>query len=290
MKIAIIGGDGQLGSDLKSALCRHDISAPPHSSLDVTNDEAVLKYLETRKPDAVINTSAFHDVPKCELHPASAFLVNSVGPRNLARACKKIAARLVHISTDYVFDGALGRPYTEVDLPAPLMVYGASKLAGEHLALSENPNTIIARVTGLFGRNPCRAKPGGRNFVELMLHVGREKGEVTVVTDQKCCPTYTKDLALQITTLLEADAKPGVYHAVTPTGCSWYEYAKLIFETAGMDVVVSAVTSDHFPASFRRPMDSRLTCDKLEKAGLMCMRPLGEAITEYLALRGEIGT
>ncbi len=231
----------------------------------------------------VINTSAFHDVPKCEKEPATTFAVNSTGPRNLARACRRIGARLIHLSTDYVFDGALARPYIEGDRPNPLMVYGASKLAGEHLALSENPNTFIVRTTGLFGRNPCRAKPGGRNFVELMRHLGREKGEVTVVTDQKCCPTYTRDLAAQLLTLADADAAPGVYHAVTPPGCSWFEFAELIFEMSKMDVRVLSTTSDQFHADFRRPMDTRLACERLEKSGWMRMRPLREALTEYLS-------
>ena len=286
MKIILIGGAGQLGVDLKQALQTHEVTAPSRGDLDVVDEEAVAAYVANQSPDAVINTSAFHDVPKCEQDPASAFAVNSTGPRNLARACEKVGARLLHISTDYVFDGTLGRPCTEADTPAPLMVYGASKLAGEHLALSENPSAMIVRTTGLFGKNPCRAKPGGRNFVELMLHLGKEKGEVTVVTDQRCCPTYTPDLAAQIATMLEADAAPGVYHGVTPDGVSWYDYAKMIFEAAKMNVQVHPAKSDRFPAPFRRPADSRLACDRLEKSGLMRMRPLREALQLYLSKRG----
>ena len=285
LKILLIGGDGQLGADLKTALATHEIQAPSHSALDITVEADVLSHIETIAPDWVVNTSAFHDVPKCETEPENAFAVNSTGPRNLARACRKVGARLLHISTDYVFDGALGRPYVETDAPAPLMTYGASKLAGEHLALSECENTIIVRTTGLFGKNPCRAKPGGRNFVELMLHLGTEKGEVTVVTDQQCCPTYTPDLAEQIATMIEAAADPGVYHGVTPAGVSWFAYANLIFETTGLDIPVHATTSDRFPTPFRRPVDSRLACARLVKSGLMRMRPLEEALKAYLSER-----
>lgn len=282
MKLLLVGGDGQLGTDLKKALAGHDVSAPSRADLDIVNEMDVLKHMETFRPNAVINTSAFHDVPKCEQMPDAAFAVNSTGPRNLARACDKIGARLLHISTDYVFDGELGRPYVETDAPAPLMVYGASKLAGEHLALSECKDTLIVRTTGLFGKNPCRAKPGGRNFVETMLHFGKTKGEVTVVSDQHCCPTYTPDLARQIETLLAKGANPGIYHAVTPPGCSWYEFAKLIFKSSGLDIPVHETTSDKFPAPFRRPADSRLACERLVKSGLMKMRPLEEALKAYL--------
>ena len=282
MNLLLIGGAGQLGADLKTALAAHEVQAPSHTALDITSEAEVLSQIESIAPHWVVNTSAFHDVPKCETEPGNAFAVNSTGPRNLARACRNVGARLLHISTDYVFDGALGRPYTEADVPAPLMVYGASKLAGEHLVLSENPEGIVVRTTGLFGKNPCRAKPGGRNFVELMLQLGREKGEVTVVSDQKCCPTYTSDLAAQIAAIIEADAAPGVYHGVTPAGGSWFEFAELIFETADLDVPVRETTSDRFPAPFRRPADSRLACERLDKSGLMRMRPLKEALKAYM--------
>ena len=285
MKICLIGKEGQLGVDLQLALKEQDVLVPPHATLDVTDEMGIRHYMETHRPNIVINTSAFHDVPKCELDPVTSFAVNAIGPRNLARACRIFKARLLHISTDYVFGGTLGRPYEETDAPAPLMVYGASKLAGEHLAISENPDTIIVRTTGLFGKNPCRAKPGGRNFVELMLYLGREKGEVEVVTDQKCCPTYTPDLSFQLAAMVLSDAESGVYHAVTPAGVSWYDFAKLIFETADMDVKVVPVTSERFPGGFRRPKDSRMACRRLEACGLMRMHPLHDAIKRYLKCR-----
>jgi dTDP-4-dehydrorhamnose reductase len=283
MKILLIGSLGQLGVDLAAAFSADELLSPRHEDLDVTDEEKVRLYFEEHKPDVAFNTAAFHDVPVCEREPERAFAVNSAGPRNLARACNKVGARFFHISTDYVFDGTLGRPYEETDSPAPLMIYGASKLAGEHLALAENPDTVIFRTCGLFGQNPCRAKPNGRNFVELMLHLGRERGAVEVVLDQLCCPTYTTDLAAQLAITVTAGIAPGIYHAVSPFGCSWFEYAKMIFEIAGMDVKVTPVTSDRFYAAFRRPADSRLACTALKRTGLYRMRPLSESIAAYLS-------
>ena len=285
MRVLLIGGAGQLGVDLKAALVGHEVEAPGHEALDVTRADAVDALVARLAPDAVVNTSAFHDVPKCEADPAAAFAVNATGPFNLARACAKAGAALVHVSTDYVFDGTRGEPYREEDPARPLMVYGASKLAGEHLALAACARTYVVRTTGLFGRNPCRAKPGGRNFVENILAWSKERDELKVVDDQRCCPTYTPDLARQIVRLLEGDAAPGVYHAVTPPGCSWHAFAKLILGLAGVTVKLTAVTSDAFPAPFRRPADSRLANARLEAAGLSVMRPLAEALGEYLGER-----
>ncbi|MDD5308931.1 MAG: dTDP-4-dehydrorhamnose reductase [Deltaproteobacteria bacterium] len=287
MRVLVIGGEGQLGRDILTALDGEDVDAPGHGALDVTDEAAVSGYVEDARPDVVVNTSAYHDVAKCEAEPDTSFSVNTLGPRNLARACRRAGARFIHMSTDYVFDGMKGAPYTEDDTPRPLMVYGASKLAGEHLARLEWDKTFIVRTTGLFGRNPCRAKPGGRNFIETMLHFGRERGEVKVVDDQRCCPTYTPDLAAQIVGLARGDAPPGLYNAVTPPGCSWYELAQLIFEITGDKVKVVPVGSDAFPAPFRRPADSRLANDALGRAGILVMRSVGEAVREYLETHRE---
>lgn len=283
MKVLVIGAAGQLGTDVVTTLHGHEIDAPSHDRLDVADENSVASYVEQAQPDAVINTSAYHNVPLCEERPEEAFRINAVGVRHLARACRKQNAKLVHVSTDYVFDGKKGAPYDEGDEARPLMVYGASKLAGEHLALAEwEQGTYIARTTGLFGKNPCRAKPGGRNFVETMLHLAATRDEVKVVDDQRCCPTYTPDLARQLAALIEGDVEPGIYHCVTPEGGSWYDFARLIFETAKVDVRLTPTKSDAFPSPVRRPADSRLSTKKLEDAGIFRMRPLHEAIRVYL--------
>ncbi len=287
MKILIVGAAGQLGRDLQGALPGHALLCPGHEELDVRDAAEVTAYIADNRPEAVVNTSGFSDVPKCETEPGSAFAVNATGAMNLARACAEVKARFFHVSTDYVFDGTLGRPCREDDPAAPLMVYGASKLAGEHLAVSNCDDAFMVRTTGLFGKNPCRAKPGGRNFVETMLRFGRERGEVKVVGDQQCCPTYTPDLAKQIALMTESDIKPGVYHAVTPPGASWFEFARMVFEVAGEDVKMEKVTSDFFPATFKRPADSRLENAALEAARIMVMGDLRSAVERYFGNSNE---
>jgi dTDP-4-dehydrorhamnose reductase len=285
MRVLLIGGAGQLGSDLELALKAHEVAVPIHTLLEITDEAAVYATVVATAPEAVVNTAAFHDVPRCETSPARAFAVNALGPLHLARACKRVNARLIQISTDYVFDGSKGEPYEERDAPAPLSVYGASKLAGEHLARAENPRTIVVRTTGLFGQSPCRAKSGGRNFVETMLHLARTRGELNVVEDESCCPTYTVDLAVQIRRLLEEDAPPGVYHAVNGPGLSWLDFATMILERAGEHADLRGVRSETLARPVRRPRDSRLSTVRLGAMGLLEMRPLPEALSEYLAAR-----
>lgn len=285
MKILLIGSKGQLGIDLQESLKHHQLLTPSHETLDITNIEQIRSYLTLHQPASVINTSAFHDVPKCELEPQNSFSVNSFGPYELAKACRDIGAVFYHISTDYVFDGKKGAPYVETDIPTPLMIYGASKLAGEHLIRSIWEKSYIIRTTGLFGENPCRAKPGGRNFIELMLHLGRTNGRVKVVNDQWCCPTFTPELANQISIIIDGQVQPGIIHAVSPPGCTWYDYANLIFETAKINVTVDSVPSDYYPVQFRRPADSRLECETLKQNSIYQMRPLRETIEQYISTK-----
>ncbi len=288
MRVLVIGAVGQFGQDLLWALTNHQVEAPSHATLDLEEESHVFEYINDTRPEAVINTGAFHDVPLCETEPSRAFAVNAVGTWNLARACRAADAKFFHVSTDYVFDGSKGTPYVENDAPRPLMVYGASKLAGEHLSLAEWDKTFIVRTTGLFGKNPCRAKPGGRNFPETMLHLATTRDEVQVVNNQLCCPTYTPDLAKQLVAMLEEDIEPGVYHAATPPGCSWYEFATMIFETAGVDIKITPVGDDTFPVSFKRPRDSRLSCAALKRLGIFTMRPLNEVLTRYLGTKTRL--
>ncbi|MBI5575335.1 MAG: dTDP-4-dehydrorhamnose reductase [Deltaproteobacteria bacterium] len=286
MRVLVIGAEGQLGKDVLAELGPLVADAPPHADLDITDETRVSERISRIKPDVVINLSAFHDVPTCEKRPHTAFEVNTLGPRYVARACRANGAGFFHISTDYVFDGRKGEPYEEDDLTGPMMIYGATKLAGEYLALAEWEQTYILRTTGLFGSNPCRAKPGGRNFVETMLHLGRTRGKVDVVSDVFCCPTYSKDLARQLATLSTDPPAPGVYHVVSPPGCSWMEFARMIFSAAGLEEVkVTPVSSGASPALFRRPADSRLAIRKIGKSGRSVMRPLKEAIEDYMRRR-----
>ncbi len=303
-RVLVVGGAGQLGQAILRELGEldgvgvkraqtYEVSAPSHQRLDVTDADACEAALTRLQPQVVINAAAFHDVPRCEREGERAFRVNTLGARHLALACERVGARLCQISTDYVFDGQAGRPYREDDLAAPLNLYGESKLAGERQALLHNPRTWVVRTTGLFGLDPCRAKPKGRNFVRLMLHLAATLDEVKVVSDVRCCPTYAVDLARQLRAMIEADAPFGVYHAVNPigpddAGGSWFDFARLIFETAGTQPrKLTAVDHRAFPDPAPRPLDSRLATERLRELGLLELRPLPEALAAYLTEEGR---
>lgn len=285
MKTLIIGADGQLGSDLCCAfadveICRAGVSGG-HVKLDITNESEVRSLIEQEfKPNIVINTAAFHNVPKCEEDPASAYAVNAMGAKYLATACQQSGARLIHVSTDYVFGNGGTTPYTEMDRELPLSTYGASKLAGEHLIAAECENHCIVRGSGLYGSAPCKAK-GGKNFVQLMLHLARERGEVKVVTDERVSPTYTVALARQIRLIAEK-AEPGLYHATCNGECSWYEFAEAIFEESHSEVKLLKATSADFPSPVKRPDYSILANKHLEDQGLDVMPHWRDALREYL--------
>lgn len=290
MRVLLIGGAGQLGRDLQRSLSAagHRVAAPPRAELDLEHPGAVTCRLERDRPELVINCAALHDVAACERNPALAFAINAIGPRHLARCCRRLRAALYHVSTDYVFDGAKGRPYQERDRPRPLMVYGASKLAGEQLARAEHERGArIIRTSGLFGRSPCRGKPGGRSFVDTMLALGRQRGRVEVVEDVLCSPTSTAALARQVAHMVRQAAPPGLYHAVNEPGMSWYAFARMIFEVARLPVEIAPVHADGGGlATFRRPADSRLTNCGLRGLGLDVMGPLRAALRAHL-LSGE---
>lgn len=286
MRIVLLGGEGQLGRAIARVLAGHDLTIPSHAQLDIGDERAVREALASWRPDAVVNTAAFHDVPRCEAEGEQAFRVNALGPRALARGSAAVGAPLLHISTDYVFDGRAGRPYREDDVAAPLNLYGETKLVGERQMLAHQPQAWILRTTGLYGPDPCRAKPGGRNFVELMLHLAQTRDEVQVVDDVRCCPTYVDDLAQQVRTLLEQQAPFGLYHAVNPEGDSWYTFARALFAARGVRTRLVPVDHRTFADPVPRPLDSRLSVDKLRALGLLELRPQAEALAAYLKVRG----
>lgn len=288
MRVLVIGASGQLGTDLcrvfsDTDLCRADLVEAP-LAIDI-RDAAAVHELITRdlRPDVVINTAAEHNVPKCEEKPDVTFAVNATAVKPLAMACEACGARLIHISTDYVFGTGGTRPFVESDLPAPLNVYGASKLAGEHLIAANCGNYVIVRTSGLYGMAPCRAK-GGKNFVNTMLYLAKTRGEVSVVTDEVLTPTYTLALARQIRVLAER-GEPGLYHATCDGLCSWYEFAKAIFEETKTSVRLLETTVKDFASPVRRPDYSVLENAHLRKQGLDVMPPWRDALREYLAER-----
>ena len=207
--------------------------------------------------------------------------MNAAGSRNLAEATREIDAVLVHVSTDYVFDGNKNTPYVESDLAAPLNVYGKSKLEGERLVRETNPKHFILRTAALYGKHPCRAK-GGQNFVDLMLRLAEQRGHVRVVDNEFTTPTSTGDLAQEIVALSRSDAY-GLFHATAEGSCSWYEFAREIFSRSGVRVKLDIASSNEFPAKVARPAYSVLENRRLNNCGLNVFRPWQDGLGEYLS-------
>lgn len=278
----MIGASGQLGHDVVEQFAGHDVVGLTHEQIELTDAAAVRPTLEALRPRIVVNAAAFHNVPRCESEEAMAFAVNAVAPRHLARACSALGARLVHVSTDYVFDGTKGAPYVESDRPNPLNVYAISKLAGEHAVLADGGDHQVVRSSGLYGMRPCRAKGG--NFIDTMFRLARERPEVRVVSDEILTPTCTADLAAQIR-LLALEGPPGLFHATGQESCSWYEFARVIFDVGGLSTPLEPTTVSAFPSPVRRPTYSVLDNAALRAAGLDRMRHWRAALEDYLARR-----
>ncbi len=268
MKAAVIGATGQLGSDVTRAMTGsgHEVIGLTHEDIEIYDINSVRGVIERLRPSVVVNTAAMHNVEKCEADPERAYRVNAIGTRNLASVTQEMDCVLVHISTDYVFDGKKSDPYVEGDEPLPLNVYGNSKLAGECFARTLNPRHFVIRTSALYGVSPCRAK-GGLNFVDLMLKLARERGQMRVVDAETVSPTATAELAVQINELVKTDAY-GLYHATSEGSCSWYEFARAILSTAGLKARVDIASPNEFPAKVPRPQYSVLENSALKKVGL----------------------
>jgi len=283
MRVAIIGATGQLGTDLTRAMGHRDVVSLSHRDIEVCDPEAAARVLRQIRPDVVVNTAAYHRVDECEDHPALAFEVNACGVKNLAEVCRELQATLVHLSTDYVFDGERRTPYTEEAAPAPLNVYGVSKLAGERLLQVSWERHFIVRSSGLYGTAGASGKGG--NFVETMLKLARGGKPIRVVDDQVLTPTFTEDLARKIDQLIETDAY-GLYHVTNDGACSWYEFARTIFDLVGMSVDLAPTTTAAIGARARRPAYSVLAKARLKAMGLDDLRPWPDALGEYLRKKG----
>ena len=282
MNVAVIGANGQLGSDVAHAFAqRHDsVSSLTHADIEVSQLDAVRACLAKWNPEIVVNTAAMHHVDNCEQEPENAYAVNAMGARNLAIGTRELGATLVHISTDYVFDGKKRTPYSEDDTPLPLQVYGNSKLAGEYHVRTLNPKHFVLRTSALYGKHPCRAK-GGRNFVDLMLELARKRGRVRVVDDEFVSPTPTVDLARQIVCLSRCD-RYGLYHATAEESCSWYEFAQEIFLLADIEVCLEVAAPGEFPAKAPRPRYSVLENRGLKSIGLNVFASWKIGLQHYL--------
>ena len=277
MKILITGSDGMLGHDLADVLKgKHELILTTSKTLDITDKNHVIDFVSSQKPDMLINAAAYTDVDGCEKNQELAYSVNGEGVRNLAMACKKIGCGLVHISTDYVFNGENTRPWVEDDETGPISVYGKSKLEGEKAICEILDKYFILRTAWLYGVN-------GRNFPKTMLELSENHSKITVVYDEVGTPTYTLDLAHAISKLIETDCY-GIYHLTNSGSCSWCEFARYIFEIAGADVEVVPVTADEFARPAPRPSYSVLENRNWVENGFEPLRNYTEAIKEYIEL------
>jgi len=277
----VIGANGQLGSDIVSWWSSQGMRVVPltHTDVSVEDLDSVRSAVTANKPDIVLTTAAFHNVPKCEEDPVRSHAVNSLGALNLARACAAAGATLAYVSTDYVFDGAQRRPYRETDAPNPLNVYGATKLLGEYYTLNHAPRAFVFRVSGIYGTVPCRAKGG--NFITTMQRAARERPEVRVVTDEILTPTPTLEIARAALTILQNGA-PGLYHVTAEGECSWFEFAQVIFETLGIRTPLSPAAVADFPSPVRRPTYSVLEKAALKNQGLPLLPHWRDALVTFL--------
>jgi dTDP-4-dehydrorhamnose reductase len=251
MKAVVIGANGQLGSDITAEFRKQGwtVVGLTHGDVAVEELASVRDAVKTHRPDVVFNTAAFHVVQKCEDDPVRAYRVNALGPLYIARVCDELGIPSVYYSTDYVFDGGQCTPYSEDDRPNPLNVYAVTKLAGEGYTLNYARKGIVLRVSGIYGKVPCRAKGG--NFVTTMVKAGREKPEVRVVTDEILSPTPTTVIAEKSAEILQCGAT-GLFHLVSEGFCSWHDFARVIFETLGITTPLVPASVKDFPAVVRR--------------------------------------
>lgn len=281
MKILIIGKTGQLGSVLlKDALALgHDVLAPSKQELDVLNDDSFLNTMINYKPEIVINTAAFHNVPLCEVEPIIAFQSNCIAVKKMAEISNEFDAWFVSFSTDYVFSGEKQRPYIESDTPGPLQMYGLSKLAGEYGALSYD-KSIIIRTCGLYGTQGATSKGG--NFVDNRIKDSKQNTRIEISNDQTISPTYAGDLSKAVLQLFAHPSKEsGIYHLVNEGYCTWYEFTKEIFKILDIDVELVPVNRKGKTGEMRRPLFSALENERAKKLGVI-LPNWKEGLNQYL--------
>ena len=277
MKILITGSNGLLGHELASILKDHSLILLSHSQLDISDSNSINKIIDSSSPDILINSAAYTQVDLCESNYALAFASNATGPKNLAIKCKQLGIPLIHISTDYVFEGneKKNSPLNEDNKLGPKTVYGKTKLEGEKLVMENCHKYFILRTAWLYGE--------GKNFVKTMINLSKKNKELKVVNDQIGSPTYAKDLAKAIKEIIDKKSdKYGIYHVTNKGEVSWYEFAKKIFELKKIEIKVNPCTSEEFPRPAPRPHYSVLNNQKWINAGFTPLRNYEEALNEYL--------
>lgn len=269
MRVLLTGANGQLGRELAEVLPArgHEVVPLTRAELDVADYGAVEGAISGHRPGLVINAAAFTDVDGCETQPETAHAVNALGPRNLAQACERAGCELLHVSTNYVFDGGSDRPYETSDAPSPISAYGRTKLAGEEYVRHLTSRWYVVRTAGVYGE--------GHNFVRTMLRVGRERDSLRVKDDEYVSPTYALDLAEAVAEIAGAGLY-GTYHVTSAGSCSWYEFAREIFTLYGVEVEVVPVPSSEYPLPAQRPANGVLS-----NLGAPALRHWREALAAY---------
>ena len=276
MKALITGAGGQLGRDLSSRLDPESTSSFTHAELDIGDEAAVERVFEEVEPDVVFNCAAFHNVEQCESEPDEAWAINVRAVQNLAGR----GAKLVHLSTNYVFDGRGREPYPEDHPPSPESWYALTKLAGEYAALAYGEGSLVVRTAGLYGIHGSASKGG--NFVQRMLGRAHEQDGLKMVSDQRLQPTFTADLAAALVEAVEADAD-GVLHLTAGGACSWFEFTEAIMQLAGIEIPIEPVQTTIPPGGAARPLNGVLARPRADSLGLTPLRPWGEALADYMA-------
>ncbi len=279
-RILVIGAKGMLGRNLadvlRSSFAEDEVIGWDIEEMDVQKEDETITKIEKLGPEIVVHTAAYTDVDGCELNKEKAFAVNADGAKHVALAVSKSRAKMVYLSTDYVFDGEKGEPYSESDSPHPLNVYGHSKLRGEQYVQEWVRDSLIIRTQWLYG-------PFGKNFVDSILQQAREKSTLSIVNDQVGSPTYTADLAKAISKLIQFDAR-GVFHVTNSDLCTWYAFGQAILKLSGVHRVrVLPISSKKLRRPAARPPYSALNCQKLNKETGLTMRPWSEALKDYLS-------
>lgn len=283
----IFGVGGQLGMELSREFAGRgfEVKGFERTQVDITNAGSVEQAVALFDPSIVLNAAAYNQVDVAESEPQAAFSVNAMAVRNIALACRQCGARLVHFSTDYVFDGTAGRPYSETDPVHPLGAYAVSKLAGELYAQAYLDNPLIVRTSGVFGPGGLRTARG--NFIELMLRLAKGGQPIRVVEDHVASPTYAPLLAVRTLELLNSGLS-GVVHVGGGEPISWYHYARMIFDTAGLKPELRPTNEREYRTAARRPKYSALANVRMHEAGIAPMPPLREAVASYLEKRAAL--
>jgi len=281
-RIALVGGSGQLGTALRDALAGRDLIAPPHAELALEDPPAVGRLLDGTRPDVLVNCSAFHHVDSCEREPERAFAINALAVDAAAAACAARGVTFVTVSTDYVFDGTLGRAYREDDAIGPLTAYGASKAAGEALTRRHGDRHLIVRTSGVFGTTGTSSK--GYTLIEKVLRQAERREPTRMVADMVFSPSYAPHVARALRDLLDAGCF-GTYHVTNAGACSWFEFVEAAFAKAGLDAPLEPVTYAELGNPTRRPMFSPLDSTRLHDAGIAPLPRWDAALDEFLAAR-----